>query len=281
MTYDARETSQDGGEPIELFRFVHGGLVYTYTSADVEQVRDGETYTPEPMHRSQLELDGESLKGAIEITVPRTNPVAAPFVAYAPEPPITVTVIQQHRSESEELVGTWEIGQATFDGAVVRFTCVPADAVFRRRIPRNTYQGQCNWALYSPQCGINKDLFKTTGTVTVVAGLTIQASAFAAQPDGWFNNGWVQRATGERRWIVKHLGAVLTLLSPFVGLAVNEVVDAYAGCERTEVACDTKFGNLVNHLGFPRIPTRNPFGSGINQGTGTGLNALLTDVVEP
>ena len=274
MTYDGRETSQDSGEPIELFRFVYGGTVYTYTSADVEQVRLGETYTPEPIQRTQLELDGESLKGAIEITIPRTNPIAVPFVAYAPEPPITVTVIQQHRGESQELVGDWEVGQATFEGATVRLSCVPSDAGLRRRIPRNTYQGQCNWALYSAQCGINKDLFKVAATVTVISGLTIQASAFATKPDGWFNNGWVQRANGQRRWVVKHVGAVLTLLSPFVALAVNESVDAYAGCERTEADCATKFSNLVNFLGFPRVPTRNPFGSALTQGTGTGIGAV-------
>jgi uncharacterized phage protein (TIGR02218 family) len=276
MTYAARETSQALGEPIELFRFIYGSTVYTYTSADVEQSRSGETYTPAPIHRGQLELDGESLKGAIEISVPRDNPIAAPFVAYAPEPAITVTVISRHRSEAQEVVGTWEIGHARFEGAECHLTCVPTDANLRRRIPRNTFQAQCNWALYSPQCGVNKDLFKVLATVTVISGETITGSAFSSQPDGWFNNGWVERANGERRWIVKHVGTVLTLVAPFATLLVNEQVTAFAGCERTEAVCASKFANLDNHFGFARVPTRNPFGSALGSGTGSGLAALLS-----
>src|SRR4051812_43912166 len=88
MTYDARETSLDSGEPIELFKFVAGGQTFTYTSCDQEQVLASETYTPAAIHRSAVELDGETTKGAIEVSVPRTNPLAAFFIGYAPEPAI-------------------------------------------------------------------------------------------------------------------------------------------------------------------------------------------------
>lgn len=34
MTYDARETGLQTGQPVELYEFRHGTTLYRYTSAD-------------------------------------------------------------------------------------------------------------------------------------------------------------------------------------------------------------------------------------------------------
>ena len=265
MTYDAKERSQFGGAPKELYRFIRGATEYHYTSGDEEETYLGNLYTTETLVRTEPSQGEGPESGQLELTLPRTNPVAALFLPYLPEPAVGLVVYAKHRTDAEVLtVFQGTISTVSFEGATAKLTALPLTARLRRQLPRNAFQTQCNWALYSAQCGVVAASFRTSGVVTVISGDTIQATAFSGQANGWFNNGWVQRASGERRWIVNHVGSTLTLLSPFVGLAVNETVDAYAGCDRTESVCKTKFNNLANHLGFPRVPTRNPFLVGVN-----------------
>ena len=52
----------------------------------------------------------------------------------------------------------------------------------------------------------------------------------------------------------------ITLMNPFSSsLAPGEVVNAYPGCQRSEAICVSKYDNILNHMGWARIPTRNPF----------------------
>lgn len=160
-----------------------------------------------------------------------------------------------------EFVG--EITGWSFEGSQVALTCAPISQGLGRLIPMLRYQSQCNWALFSPGCTLDPDDFKVTATLDTVDGVTLTDTTFAGKPDGWFTNGWVQRSNGERRFIVNHAGDTLTLMNRFpTDLVAGETVDAFAGCQRTEAECATKFNNLANHLGFARIPSRNPHGGG-------------------
>jgi len=95
--------------------------------------------------------------------------------------------------------------------------------------------------------------------VTSIDGADLVSNDFDAFADGWFNGGWVERANGDRRFVVSHVGDRVTLMSPFLSdLAVLDTVDAYPGCQGTEAVCTSKFNNLPNHLGFARVPGRNP-----------------------
>jgi uncharacterized phage protein (TIGR02218 family) len=266
MTFDARERSQFGGKPIELFRFSIGSLVYFYTSADQAQTYLGDTYTTEPISRGAMSgAGGESEAGQLEVRVLRSNPIAAFFVPYSPELEMGLTIFRQHRGDSE--VKPWWTGtvaSGVFAGAECVLTCLPGFSALRRQCPRNNFSGPCVWELGSAQCGVTLSSFSTVAPVASFAGSVISGSLFSTRPNGYFNGGYVERANGERRSIVNHVGPQLTLLSPFTGLAVNEPLTAFAGCDRTEATCATKFANLDNHLGWARVPTRNPFTSGVS-----------------
>lgn len=260
MSYDDAETGTATGHPVELFRFTVGATVYTYTSADEDQVYASETYTVEPLLRGALELDGESSEGKIELTVAPTNPLASYFVGYIPEPAMQVVLYRRHRTDPEVLASRWTVASGAFkeDGSFV-MTCLPAGEAFRRPVPKNSFSKQCNWALYSAQCGVSANAHRVSAVVSAIAGETLQVSAASGYPDGYFSNGWLETETGARRWIVVHVGATLTLMSPLPGLAVNDGLNLFPGCNRTEADCAGKFSNLDNHLGFARVPTRNPF----------------------
>lgn len=264
MTYAARETSGTAGRPVELYRFSCGSDVWAWTSADVATDALGLTFAPAAIARGEVDTSDEDTQGSLEVTVPRTNEVAALFVADLPPAPVMLEVYRYHRADAE-LVLFWsgEIASAEFAGSSALLAGIPVSRVLRRSLPSAAYQAQCNWALYSPQCGVNKASYRTTAVVTAISGFTISAAEFDIPADGYFRAGWVETATGEKHWVTAHAGAVLTLLTPFRSLAVGDTVYAYPGCDRTIAACKT-FSNLARHLGFPFVPTKNPFATGVS-----------------
>lgn len=265
MTYETLEASARDGRPIELFKFASGARVWYLTSADEKLVYLADTYTPEAITRGPIRENDEADAGSVAVTLPRTHPIAQLFIGYVPEPPMTLVVVARHRGDSGSYeVFRGQISSARLEGARIELLGVPDISADDQTIPRNTCQAQCNWALYSEQCGVSKAAFLVTGAVNVVSADTLQVTAFSAKPAGWFNNGWVERASGERRWILTHAGATLTLMNPFPDLAVGEVVTAFAGCDRTEAVCNSKFSNAARFLGFPRVPVKNPFDVGVS-----------------
>ncbi len=264
MSYDSVEKSTYSGAPVELYRFTQGASAWRYTSADASQTYNGEGYAPEVISRGQIDQSQEEHAGNVEVKLPRDNEVAELFISYLPVIPVSLTVYRFHRSDGQAVtIFIGKVASIAFEGSEATLTCQPVSGVFKRSIPWQLYQEQCNLPLYSAACGIDKASYKVRGTVSGIGSDTITSSAFGTQSDGWFNNGWVQRDNGEVRWIIGHTGNTLTLMNPFDDLVVSENVDAYAGCDRTESVCSSKFNNLVNHLGFARIPTDNPYDSGI------------------
>ena len=260
MSFDTQEKSRYSGDPVEAFDFLNVATHYRYTSSDVPVTIGGNMYTPTPITCSGADFSQEDSSASITVTLPRTDAVAAFFLAYTPVQPITLTIHRKHRSDAESVVsfiGT--IVSVAFSASEAKFTVAPITQAFKRRIPSIVYQSQCNWALYGAGCGLDKDDFKVVAIVDAVSGNTVTATEFGAQANGWWTNGWLQKSNGERRFIVDHSGEVVTLMSPFSTLAVSESVDAYPGCDRTEAICASKFNNLINHMGWARIPTRNPY----------------------
>lgn len=263
MSYDARELSVSGGAPVELYRFTCGGSTWAWTSGDVAQVALGLTFTPEPITRGEIDTGDEDTQGSLDVEVVRTNPVAELFIADLPPAPVMLELYRFHRGDAE-IILFWsgEISVAEFRGSSVRLAGIPVGRVLRRPVPPHTFQAQCNWTLYSPQCGVDRNAYRVTASVTDVTGFTITAAEFGAHADGYFRAGWVETAAGERHWITDHTGSVLTLLTPFRSLAAGDAVYAFPGCDRTQAAC-LAFSNLDRHLGFPYVPSKNPFVTGV------------------
>ena len=269
MTHDARELSTYTGEPHECIRFWLGSQTWRLTSSDVPVgINEGggadEQYHPVPIERTEIERSDEESNGTMKVTLPRWHEVAALFIPYNPTTPVGVMLYQKHEGETESVVGfNGAVVSAEFGESQVTLTCMTLGGLLRRRLPRWSYQSQCNHALYGVRCGVNRDDFKETAVLHTIGTLTIKATDFAAHPAGWFTNGYVENTYGEKRFITDHVGDTLTLMSPFFNVAIGDTVYAYAGCQRTESECFNKFNNLVNHLGFSRIPQRNPHEKGI------------------
>mgnify|MGYP000279256232 CR=1 FL=1 len=129
------------------------------------------------------------------------------------------------------------------------------------------FSAQCPNMLYDLNCKAlrSANLF-SGGTIATVSGNQVTVPGLdAAKGVGWAALGEVViLSTGDRRLVKTHAATdTLTLLYPFDPSPLGETVEVAAGCKHDPTDCDTKFGNLPNYSGFPHIPQKNPFQSGI------------------
>lgn len=264
MAYDSREQSQAGGAPVELYAFTCGTSAWYFTSADSDQIYGGHTFLHDVISRGSIDESDEDQAGSLEVTLVRNNEVAALFIPDLPTHPVRLQVYRFHRGDAEVVCfWTGEVDSCEFSGATAKLSCLPVGGAFRRSIPSLTFQSQCNWAVYGARCGLSQGSYCVTAAVTLVSGLTLQAGEFSEHASGYFRGGWVETPDGETHFVTEHVGTTLTLLTPFRTLHAGDIVNAFPGCNRTVAAC-AAFGNTIHFCGFPFIPTKNPFVSGIS-----------------
>lgn len=262
MTYLASETSQYGGQPVELYRFTRGLRVWTYTTADTPILFDGEIYAPVVMRREDLPLNEERNNANLSIHMDVTLDVVAEFIAGATPTPTSLTLMRRHRDEGSstqqavQFIG--QIGAVEFSAGEAHFICVPIQQTIQRRVPRWLYQTQCNHMLYDVNCTVNPAAFTDPGTITDIAGLVVTVPAADAQPDGYYNGGYIKDGN-TFAFIQTHAGALLTLLAVTNAIQEGDDITITAGCDRTRDTCVAKFNNLPNFMGFPYIPDKNPY----------------------
>lgn len=283
MSFSSVESAQYLGNLREFYRFVYLSTTLRYTNSTNDTVISGAgapidgTYTATPISMSEPEhaRDGGSLR--IQINVPRDNAVAGLFKSIVPDSDVAVSVYRKHESDSQVI--TWFPGyvlSCDWKESVAVLTCEPTLSRIRRLGLRQKFQPTCNLELYGTRCGVDRNLFKSTVTVTAVSGRVVTVSGLPAVAADYFNAGYMQKADGSKRFIETRSGNDITLLLPFDSLAVSSSVDVFAGCDRQHTTCRTKFNNIVNHFGFFTVPIRNPFTQGgLSGGAGpTGFAAL-------
>ena len=259
MGYDEFEESVAGGKPVECYRFSSGANLWLYTSADREVVLPSGLYIPAIVSRGERAYSGEDGSGGLDVHLTRADPAIAEFIPYIPTTPLGLVIYRAHRGVENDArpLFSGSVRSVSFSGSEATLRCVPVTRHFERRVPALDYGATCNWAIFSTPCGKNPEDYRVQAAVAIVDGFDLGSLAFASKPDGWFTGGWIARANGEKRHIVNHVAARVTLLSPFVGMGV-EVVDAFPGCDGTEETCIAKYENLPRHFGFSTIPARNP-----------------------
>lgn len=269
MTYNTYEYSQNLGRPVELFLFRYnaGGQRWAYTNAErsLFVVSNGVTYEPSQVSRTELRQQlSETISVKIDVRVPLTSDVARLFSGYLPVRPLLLTIHRLHLDDPDQeirVVFTGEISscvKSDIEG-VATLSAASISEGLRRVIPIQVYQSQCNWTVFSPGCGLDKEAYRANGPVLSQTGAILSVATLGASPNGTYTNGWVERDTGETRFVLSHTGASVVLTAPFSAGVVGETVKIYPGCMQTESDCLTRYNNLNRHLGWPRIPNVNPF----------------------
>lgn len=263
MTYQAYEESTYNGSPLELFKFTSDVNVYGYTNNETPVTHLGTDFLPLPVTRGGLGQNASEAPRLLPVRLPRDCDVAALFGPFLPAKPVGLTVFRRHLNDPDVqfvpiFIGT--VATCSFEGDEAILSGYSLLGSLKRRVPWLTYQPNCNWALYHNGCGVGRNAFRLDGVVASSSGLTLTATVFGTQPDGWLTAAWVQRAnTREVRFITSHVGNDITLQSPFPGLATGEPIVAFAGCMRDTATCAGKFNNLPRFAGWPDVPQKNPY----------------------
>lgn len=266
MSYNTSEGSQYGGKPIELYRFTRGLRIWTYTTADASILYNGEIYAPVIMHRGDLPQNEERDNATVDIFLDPTLDVVLEFISGATPTPTNITIIRRHRDEAvpteAAVIFVGAVGISEFNEGECHFYCVPLQKGAQRKIPKWLYQTQCNHMLYDQFCTINPATFTFAGTLGAIAGTTVTVAAAAGKPDGYYNGGFLKDGD-TYAFIQTHVGTSLLLLAMSPKLVTGDAIALTAGCDRTRATCIAKFNNLANFMGFPYIPTKNPYSSGL------------------
>jgi uncharacterized phage protein (TIGR02218 family) len=261
MTYDARETGAQTGEPVELYEFAHGPNFYRYTSADRDVVFESKTFTAVPLSRSAIEATQEIARGALTLTCARTLPLLSLFNPVPPSEVITAVVRRFHRGDTEAVV-IWmgRVLNVGWAGLEAQIRCESVYSSIKRPGLRRMYQKQCPHVLYSQQCGVDREDWKVTAEVLSVSGLSVTLDSLTGNFGGGYIEWQPQPGIIERRAIRSNSGAVLSINFQAIGLTVGASVDVFPGCDHSLGAGGCAgYGNEPNYGGFPFIPIKNPF----------------------
>lgn len=280
MPFTAEETSTYDGTPVELyyFRTEDAAEAWTFTTGDDVVVDGVLRYAPAPIGRTGLQSSTAEAQGQMRVTLPADDPLARKFIAYLPEKRILLTVLRFHRNDTvvqrvPVFIGT--VNSIEFAEGEATMSCQPITKGLTRSVPWQSYKALCNHSLYGPGCGVLRNGFRTvlsTGP-QFVQGDVVRDNAFSLQTNGWFTNGFVEVvATGETRFIVSHATNELRIIYPFTTWVPGMALHVFAGCDRTENTCRSKFNNIPNYLGFNRVPTENPFNTSFS-GNSSGSNS--------
>jgi uncharacterized phage protein (TIGR02218 family) len=263
MSYLGQETSEYAGQPVELYKFTLGSQEWNYCSGDADQSYLGRTYLHEQIGLDDNISSTEVSRAERTLTAPRDLPLAQLFVKMLPAGVITLDVFRRHLTDGglETILGwTGVVVGSSFKAGGVEMRGVPLINVMTRLGVRRQFQVSCNHMLYDPDtCRLNPDDYKTIGPITVINGSTYSAAIFAAQASGYYTGGFLRRpSNGDMRMIVGHTGGDVQVWFPFEDMVVFETIEAYAGCDHSDITCLNKFNNLVNNGGWPLVPIKNP-----------------------
>lgn len=261
----------------QLYRFVEGALIWTYTSSDVDETYNGETYTAIAIGRDEAEVKNELSRANLEAKLPLDNPLALRNLRTVIEAQVSLTVFSQD-PDTLAFDTEWKgrLVQVKPDAANIALVFESIFTSLRRPGLRKRYQRSCPHVHYGRGCLLLKELFAVEGQVTNVVGTVVTMPSAALKPDGWYKGGMIEAPDGTLRFIISHFGSQLTLIRPLDSLGSAYVASGYGysygdyygtvtakiypGCDRTKETCKIKFNNLDRFGGYPWIPLKNPMG---------------------
>lgn len=272
MTFAAIETSAESGQPIELYEFRVGTDFYRLTSNDVDVTYLASVYTAIQIVRGKITSTADSRQDKLDVELPANHPLVTQFILYPPGKNTTLTLRKYHRSDPDLQVVTIYRGAIqgvdfVDGGRKAQLRVTPATSALSRQVPRFTYQNLCNHMLYDTRCKILEldARFSKMLPVTAAVGNVITVTGAGAFGFTDFFEGGFVAFSGDYRMVVRQATDDLELLLPFSVSPVGQTVRCQAGCKgRISTDCLTKFDNVPNFGGYPYVPKKNPFTTGLD-----------------
>ena len=267
MTFDAIESSDEGGAPVTLFKFTHGTQSYLYTNHTREITHDSLTYTPVTIKPGKLTSSGDMSKNQLKIDIDWSTELAQLMRGIPPSKEIAVVLMDGHLSDPDnEYIVSWSglVLGSSRTASKVTLTCDSVTAAIRGLGLSRDWMLTCPYVLYDEYCAASE-----VAATTVTAPLSVVGNVLTL-PVGWrgatdiskYLHGMVRwtggRGSEVRRIISVDAGEVIKIRGAIVDIAVGQTIDVMLGCNRQIDDCDTLHSDIVNFGGQPNIPTDNP-----------------------
>lgn len=292
MSIDDIESSDYLSTPVRYFVFTMGNQVWRYVGNSSQPISLGvDVYRPDPViGMGELSMSLGEAPPSVQVTISSSTPVAQLYLPYMPPDRMYLHVARQ-QEEGEpgtfiaEFIG--EITSSSFDesNGTCTLTVKMSSAALSRPVPWPVVAPICTYALYGPGCLVDREAYKTVGSIVGGAKtIALQVDTFAAagagnaMPEKWFRNGFVRHvASGEVRTVLDHVGNTVYLQTPFGRAEDGDELEGFAGCSRQRNMCKARFNNYLRFAGFPWVPNDNPytqnvFGTGAKTGSGTQID---------
>jgi uncharacterized phage protein (TIGR02218 family) len=269
VSHDTHEDSVELGSPVEYYHFVRGTEEWAYTTGITEETIDSVTYLPSVITRGRIQQNDEIKGATLDIGMDRTNALVTSITADPDSIPISFVLYQRHVGETVPIIKfigqlvsfSWVDGQAALQVASV-------ENMFAREIPRVSIQKACPFMLYDGNCrAIVGSHTHTAEVLTVDTSdprlMTVYnidggaSDTLIGASETTFELGVLKKGNA-RRFIARHLGNVIYLLTPLAGIDDGDSIILIKGCDRLAGTCEDRFDNIENFGGFPNLPTQNP-----------------------
>ena len=253
---------------VELYAFASSSAQFHLTPHEFDVDLDGDLYLSLPIERNELALGAEAAKAALDLKLPSDCDLVRHLLASSLTGDTTAITLRIGRRDTWGdywwLSGTRWMGrvlgvEVANDQARVR--CESAQVSLKRIGLRRLYSRNCSHVLYSAACGATP----ITGSAFVleVYGRNVELDGGTpGSVSGGVAGGWLQTPEGGRHMIVSDYGSGVELLYP-VAIAPGTEVLLTVGCDHSTATCQARFNNLDNYGGFPAIPAKNPFSTGV------------------
>ena len=252
---------------VELYAFEGTSATFRLTPHEFDVQIGGQRYEHCSLERSALALGAEAAKLALELKLPPDHAL----VQHLLQASITgeATAVRLAVAVRDDISDAWGFSGTRWMGRVLgvevaddaaRIRCESAQVSLKRIGLRRLYSRACSHVLYSAACGATP--IAASAEVVRSEGRQVELASLPPEVAGMLAGGWLQTPAGARHMIVGESTAGVELLYP-VPLAVGISVTLTAGCDHSTSACHSRFNNLVNYGGFPFIPSKNPFSTGV------------------
>ena len=260
--------SQTPLQEVELYAFSSSNVQFYLTPHEFDVDLDGTSYTSLSIERNELALGAEAAKSALELKLPPSCDLVRHLLASSLTGDTTSVTLRIGRRDTWGdywwLSGTrWMsrvLGvEVAHDQARVR--CESAQVSLKRIGLRRLYSRNCSHVLYSAACGATP--ITASAFVLDVYGRNVELDGgVPGTVSGGLAGGWLQTPDGARHMIISEYGSGVELLYPVV-IEPGTEVQLTVGCDHSTATCQSRFNNLDNYGGFPAIPVKNPFSTGV------------------
>jgi uncharacterized phage protein (TIGR02218 family) len=127
----------------------------------------------------------------------------------------------------------------------------------------DTITPDCNAELGDSRCGITLATYTVTGSVVAVTDRSSFTDTTRTEADDHFKYGLLTWTSGDNNGYSMEVKSytlstgAFELFEPMpYDIGAGDTYSVYAGCNKSETICKTKFSNLDNIRGFPNCPTQ-------------------------